>query len=857
MGNTPDVRVRLSAEGEQQVINAFRKIQGEADRTGKLGARSLNAFGKSISGLTRLLPGLTFVGAIAGAAYLAKQALETGDRMAKLSRQFGVNVEMLSSYSLAAQLGGTDMEAFAKGLQRLSRTASDAARGLQSAQRPFRDLGIETKDQAGNLRPLDDILGDVADKFSRMADGPRKAALAQELFGRSGTDLIPILNQGRAGLEATRKEAEKLGLVWTKDTARAAELFNDNMTKLRGTVRGFVNRELAGLLPALIATSNALLDASVDADKFGLTLGQKVLYEILGAGAAIRALGATIKDFSTKGGFGGVMTGAVDFRENLERELEKVDEIIRAHWPETPGATHRGEVKIKPIVDETARAKVIQALKQFQEAEYNVQKAALDNETALFRAHSQVLSAADQKRFNEGLISVKAYFAGRRATLEAEGAKEIKALEDQATLLRDRVDAASKRPLKENEPKMVRQAEVAKLLGDLDKAGVAVEVRKLKLQTERINLDGEELQITRQKSAEALKAESDLATAEGRRFEAERLNLEATLTALQRLPAETEAAFAARRDALREAGEAAIQFEEIQSQARAAFQDLETQRAQIQALVERGIISELDGEQRLAEIEKERLPGLAQIVEEMRAAAFTSEQIETVQQFEASLLDLETAADLAGRRMADLKKAIEAVLTSDLADFFARGIDEVHGFGDAVRSMALSVVQSLREIAAQALATYLILRLMKAVTSVLGGGGVEATIGESSTLPVAGAAGGLVRGPGTGTSDSIPAWLSTGEFVMPAEIVRKPGMLQFLQDLRSFDMELKPLGRIRGFAGGGVVDSDVGAGRIAGLRGEIALDEGLIWRHLESRHFDRLLMRKLSDHRKALKLLTT
>ena len=48
-------------------------------------------------------------------------------------------------------------------------------------------------------------------------------------------------------------------------------------------------------------------------------------------------------------------------------------------------------------------------------------------------------------------------------------------------------------------------------------------------------------------------------------------------------------------------------------------------------------------------------------------------------------------------------------------------------------------------------------------------------IGPGLGIPVAAAAGGEIVGPGTGTSDSIPAMLSDGEFVMTAKAVRNAG----------------------------------------------------------------------------------
>jgi hypothetical protein len=71
------------------------------------------------------------------------------------------------------------------------------------------------------------------------------------------------------------------------------------------------------------------------------------------------------------------------------------------------------------------------------------------------------------------------------------------------------------------------------------------------------------------------------------------------------------------------------------------------------------------------------------------------------------------------------------------------------------------------------------------------------------------AAGGLVRGPGTGTSDSVPAWLSQGEFVMRTAAVRHWGT-DFLSALNGLNAPLVP--RSRGFAAGGLVGAAAGGG---------------------------------------------
>lgn len=850
MGNSPDVRVRLSAEGEQSIINAFKKIQTEADKTGRVGAKGLSALSSATSTLGRLLPALTFAGIIAGATALVKKSLETADGFVKLSQKTGVSVETLSAYAHGASLAGIETEALGVALGKLAKLAVNAASGGVEAQQTFQDLGIKFRDQQGNLRPLDDLLGDVAERFSKMADGARKSALAQELFGKSGAQLIPLLNQGRAGLKEITKEAERLGLVVDTKTALAIEAFNDNLTRLRGTVQGFANREMAALLPMLSEFVAKLGLLNLETKEWGLRL------ESAGF-AAIGALEALIPFHGKEArGFLALATDAANeaaqveakWNAELSKTLAMLDAISRQ--PKKPATE-------PAVTDEGARGKVIDTARKLADAELALKRAELDRELALVKAHGAATAAEEADRFKQGLTGLEQYFADRRAMLEFEAAKEIAILEKEQEEILKRIHVAAFRPLKKGEPEAEREAEVLKLRADLTKVQTETEVRRIALTGQQAQLAGEERDAVRQFNVEQLNAEAQFLNAQGQRFAAARVELEAQIVGLKRLAGETDAAFASRQTALREAGEAPIRFDEIQAEARAVFAEIKSRRVGIEALVTRGVISQLEGQEQIALLERERLPQLEAIATAMRAAAVTDEQIEAARQFGNELKQLRASSDLAGQGMARLKESIAQALTSDLANWFAQGIDDAKSFGDAMRGLALSVVQSLRQIAAQALATFIITKLLGGVLNFSRGGQVPAGGGGSIEL----AGGGLIYGAGTSTSDSIPARVSTGEYIMPAAKVKMPGNFEILEAMRDArylsGLELRPIGRVRAYREGGLVDGDVqsGAGR-SRLEAQFVLEEGVILKRFSaSRQFERIVLRAIENNRKTARAI--
>lgn len=198
---------------------------------------------------------------VASLGAMIKTTANAGDAVSKLSQKTGISTELLSSYKLAADLADTSLEGFATGMRGLARVMNDANTGLAESQRAFDAIGVSYADADGKLRPLNDVMLDVAERFAEMPDGAQKTATAMELFGRSGMDMIPMLNLGRAGLEANRKEAERLGIVFSTQAGKQAEAFNDSLTTLQAGLKGTYQQLAVSLMPALTSFVAKATDA--------------------------------------------------------------------------------------------------------------------------------------------------------------------------------------------------------------------------------------------------------------------------------------------------------------------------------------------------------------------------------------------------------------------------------------------------------------------------------------------------------------------------------------------------------------------------------------------------------------------
>jgi len=205
--------------------------------------------------------GMTAVGGsiLAVGATSVKAFAEMGDEVHKMSLRMGTSTEWLSQMKYAAELGGTSLDTVEKASKRMASTLEDAKDGLATSVDALDKLGLSVEEFDG-LSPEEAFMkmaGAVAD----IEDPMTRSAIAQDVFGKSGTDMLPMLSEGTDGLKAMMDEAEKFGPIMDKDAAEAAAKLTDQMSQLKG---GFANiqAEIAGkLIPILIPLIDKIRDA--------------------------------------------------------------------------------------------------------------------------------------------------------------------------------------------------------------------------------------------------------------------------------------------------------------------------------------------------------------------------------------------------------------------------------------------------------------------------------------------------------------------------------------------------------------------------------------------------------------------
>lgn len=198
----------------------------QASRNALNSARQMQRAGKQMM----LAGGLVSGGMLA----MARSSAKSGDEIAKMHDRTDIATETLSRLRHVANLSDTSIQGLDTGIKRMNRVILDASRGMETYTRTFDELGMNVGEIL-KMSPEERFFA-IAKALSEVGDMGMRSAYAQELLGRSGTQILPMLARGYKAFTKEMKEAEKHTYIWELEEARAAEELNNSITRLTGTM---------------------------------------------------------------------------------------------------------------------------------------------------------------------------------------------------------------------------------------------------------------------------------------------------------------------------------------------------------------------------------------------------------------------------------------------------------------------------------------------------------------------------------------------------------------------------------------------------------------------------------------------
>ena len=763
---------------------------------------------KSIKGMSQIgkvgayvTAGLGAVGTALGE--LSRQALNDMVEIQRAADRVGMSAEQMSKLGYAAELSGIQFDELADAVQEFNLKIGEARTGDQASIDAFRQLGVAVNDASGALRPAGDVLEDVIDALARVPDKASQSALAAKVLGEeAGIKLAPLLSQGSGALKAMGDEAQRLGLVFDDTAGKSALALRENLSRLQGAAEGMGRYLVQVFTPALLEMSGKLVEGAMDAGE--MASRQKAATETMRAMLlVVRALGFGVKALSlTFAQLGAGLKTAVEATfTNLVATAELAQKIMsRGLGRGEETAQMFREYGRKVAEAETRRnATLIEMQKDRNESWDNFLKdmAAINKPMAPMPAPDpNAPSPEDWAKAQQ--IRQQAQTAKEKVQAEIAELRRIfdlglldvgtyekrkKQLEDQMRRIGRSGGKAFGDGLKES---------MAKNIEDATQAGVAmgqsVLAGALRVVQERRDAVANAMADAMAKVAEArekAKQEMDALQAEGQAV------TQATLTGAQSVTAEYE-----RLNALRQVGAISA----------------ETMATAMRNLAGDDILTDVQRTQ--AELDK--------LNELLKLGAISAAEYDVA----LNKLFAKTPAKLTEAQNfgIDAAKALQSSFADFLFDPFGQGLDGmVKGFASA---MARIVAELLAK---------------KAVLALLGAGGASPEFLAGLNF----ADGGYVSGPGTGTSDSIPARLSNGEYVMPAKTVSHFGV-DFMDAIRAMrPARQAPVAR---FAEGGYVNQQASSG--GGVRVVNVVDSSMVQDFLTSSAGEQVILNTIRRNRR-------
>lgn len=318
---------------------------------------SVQSIGGSFGRLGGLLSGAVTAGLAAAAASVAalgtaiiasgRAYLEFGDQLNKTSQKIGISAESMSQLAYAAQLSDVSYKQLETSLLQLSKKMDAAGSGNKKAIEDFQTLGVSLTDASGKMRPVASVLVDLSEAFKKMPDGANESAIAMRLFGRSGAQLLPLLNQGKEGLQQMAEEARKAGIVFSTEGAQSAEKYNDALTKMGTAIRGFGVQLWEQLVGPMAESADQLANWAIEsgaAASAGRTLGGIISTAASGFSELISVLVNYSAPGLLIGNFNNLVTAIQNFSSQGLTALQNFVSSIPGMFPQVTAA-------IQPMIE--------------------------------------------------------------------------------------------------------------------------------------------------------------------------------------------------------------------------------------------------------------------------------------------------------------------------------------------------------------------------------------------------------------------------------------------------------------------------------------------------------------------------
>ena len=306
---------RAAAEVEEEVDDAGDSTSRLGDGLGRL---------RGFAGTTAAALGTLALGALD----LSRRTGESLDQIDRISTISGANVGTIQALGVAFRSVGGDIDDVGEIFDELNAKAVEAGEGGNEAAEGFEILGIETRDAAGNIRPVNELLDDVIEGLRTAPDQATATRGAMALLGDDlGRKLLPALQSVDGDLGSVEDSLRSAGAVMDDEARQAAEDYRDSTRELDIALTGLTQTVGTSLIPILASGATIMADFASRTRAAYDSVADAVQGAVTGGGALDLVFDGLEGQSSLPGFLGAVAGALASIRDQGRNAAEELDDI--------------------------------------------------------------------------------------------------------------------------------------------------------------------------------------------------------------------------------------------------------------------------------------------------------------------------------------------------------------------------------------------------------------------------------------------------------------------------------------------------------------------------------------------------
>ncbi len=251
------IEIDSDASGAEK---GLKDTQQALDETGKAAKKTGDAFDNLAMAGDMMTKGITAPMLALGTAIgvVALKSASWADEMETMADKTGLSLGRLQELRYITSQTNTDFGAITQAAAQLGRRMVSGAEDSEKLGAIFDALGVKITGPTGKFREMDSVLPEVLSKLAGMEDKTLRNALAMELFGLGGKEMIPLLNAGGDTIARLTQKAHDLGLVMGTEDVTAMAAFSDRWDAIQQQLGMGANKINAELIPVLDGMAGVL-----------------------------------------------------------------------------------------------------------------------------------------------------------------------------------------------------------------------------------------------------------------------------------------------------------------------------------------------------------------------------------------------------------------------------------------------------------------------------------------------------------------------------------------------------------------------------------------------------------------------